>query len=1264
MDHIVKKYIGFHCTDAIIKRGTDLFLKGAVSNEIFDKEHDRVFYSVKGGSKYKVVIENPLQTNMDTTCNCPYDWSSVCKHKVAALLYLDSHKEILFANYRDSGSGKPAKTKLKAKSGAVRKFTTEYFPLGDGSQVNTNWIISKLLNSSLAGRYYNYLNLYSEEGAEIIKLERDKMVFRLLSVVGDNNASIEIEDKQGGFFIKLSSRRKCGSLTDEEAVLLNIIANLKHFDLFSLFKEKKHLEIPKNLLTSYGLDSGLHFFKYFELFINIEKGITYSQKPIIRGLIPVNGKITAPLLDAIKDISRLDSPSRISTPIMSAKKAGFVIDIFKSQGYYATEREMFDWFEITTVLGQPFKRNPDKLSGLSFYEDANRSSSGIALSNNQLEIIKLGNSIKEINRKSKNSESPALFNLLTKAFELLSGEKYVYIGSCAQHGRINKSNIQECKISDKTLDLAFHVENPKGFYKLKHYLKLEDRLIDPGDDELRSYYYFSHFNGYVHLHKSMAMCAYLTAFDAPPMMSSEHQDLFFDKLVKPLAANFSFDFNGIKGFSKETQKVKAKKKQIFLSEQDNLVVLKPMILYSNKMKSAVLSNSKLVSAKENKLVEYSEQTDYKASYKDFMLSAHPSFREQRQGDLFYLSIDQMLEDDWFIGFFEKCLQEEIEVFGIDKLSKLKYSPFRAKTSTSIKSGIDWFDIEINISFGDEVVDLKTIKAAIQARKTYVKLSDGSIGRLPEKWLEQMKRFFRNGLVEDSKIKISKLRFSIIDTLFKEINDKTVLKELYTKKKLLKNAGKISRAKVPNTIKANLRPYQKEGLSWMKFLNKLKWGGILADDMGLGKTIQVLTFLEMIKTKTSPASLIVVPTTLLFNWENEVGKFAPDMNIHFYYGQNKTVSKSKIKDNDLIITTYGLLTRSIKELKKYTFNYVILDESQAIKNPSSQRYKAACLLNAKNRLALTGTPVENGTFDLYAQMNFLNPAMLGSIKNFKEHYSNPIDKDGNKEIAAELQKIVNPFILRRTKEQVATDLPTKTEDVIYCEMEDEQRKIYDERKNAYRQSLMKNIEDEGLGKSKFLVLDALLKLRQICNSPELVNDGEYKNYPSGKLNELIKHITEKTSKHKILVFSQFVSMLGIIKAKLEDLGIQYEYLDGQCTKDQRRDSVAKFQENKDLRVFLISLKAGGTGLNLTEADYVYIFDPWWNPAVEEQAIDRCHRIGQDKKVFAYRMICKDSIEEKITLLQAKKKRIAGDLIKVDDESVLKSMKMDDIETLFG
>lgn len=431
-------------------------------------------------------------------------------------------------------------------------------------------------------------------------------------------------------------------------------------------------------------------------------------------------------------------------------------------------------------------------------------------------------------------------------------------------------------------------------------------------------------------------------------------------------------------------------------------------------------------------------------------------------------------------------------------------------------------------------------------------------------------------------------------------------------------------------------------------------------MGLGKTLQIIAFiLSQNKKHPQNTNLVVVPTSLLFNWQAEVEKFAPSLKILTHYGANRIKNTLHFAGHEIVLTTYGMLLSDIRFLKEFNFNYVFLDESQAIKNPNSERYRAARLLKSRNKVVLTGTPIENNTFDIYGQLSFAIPGLLGSKQYFRDIYSIQIDKFENTKRATDLQHKIKPFILRRTKKQVAKELPDKTEMVIYCEMGEEQRLIY----SAYEKELREYIsakDEHEIAKNSMHVLTGLTKLRQICDSPALLKDEEQFGDSSAKIEVLMEQIENKSSQHKILVFSQFVSMLDLIKEELQKRNISFEYLTGQ-TKN-RAAKVNEFQENDQVRVFLISLKAGGTGLNLTEADYVYLVDPWWNPAVENQAIDRCYRIGQKKNVIAVRLICPNTIEEKIMKLQQSKKELANDLITTDNSVFKKLSKQDLMEML--
>jgi non-specific serine/threonine protein kinase len=624
----------------------------------------------------------------------------------------------------------------------------------------------------------------------------------------------------------------------------------------------------------------------------------------------------------------------------------------------------------------------------------------------------------------------------------------------------------------------------------------------------------------------------------------------------------------------------------------------------------------------------------------------------------------VLKNNWFFLFVDAMKEMEVPVTGFDVLRNFRFNTAKPSTRIRINNGVDWFDASVDVLFGDQQVSIAEIKRALTNKQQFVQLNDGSLGILPEEWLKKYSLLFRVGEGKTDKLRLSKYHLSIIDELYDSVDETEVMIRLEEKYERLRSFNRIKEVDPPKELAHILRPYQVAGYHWLNYLSEVGWGGILADDMGLGKTVQALSFLQFYKeTHGSLKALVVCPTTLMFNWENEIKKFTPALTYVIHHGGDRARDKKIFADKDVMITTYGTLRSDIRMLVDVPFDYVVLDESQAIKNPQSKVTKAASLLQAKSRLCMSGTPLQNNTFDIYAQMNFLNPGMLGSVEFFRNEFATPIDKFGEQVQKEHLKKLLYPFILRRTKEQVAKDLPDKTETILFCEMEDEQRKIYDAYRNDYRNKILGVISEQGIDKSQLTILQGLMKLRQICDSPAIMNEPEKYPNASIKLEELGREITENISNHKALVFSQFLGMLALIKEKLVELDVPFEYFDGSTSAQDREKAIQSFQNNESVRVFLISLKAGGVGLNLTAADYVYIVDPWWNPAVEQQAIDRTHRIGQTKNIFAYRMICKDTIEDKILQLQEKKRSLARDLI-ADDSSFVKSLSREDVEYLFS
>ncbi len=620
--------------------------------------------------------------------------------------------------------------------------------------------------------------------------------------------------------------------------------------------------------------------------------------------------------------------------------------------------------------------------------------------------------------------------------------------------------------------------------------------------------------------------------------------------------------------------------------------------------------------------------------------------------------------DFLLHSIPALTQAGFEIFGEEKLKAGKINRSTPTISLNITSGLDWFDLEANVKFGEEQVSLRDVRKAMKKGERYVKLADGSIGQIPEQWLERYKRLFDMAEETETGLRVSDFHLPLVDSLLEDAELALTPADFIQRRERLRNFENIQSQAVPQGFTGELRPYQKAGLDWLYFLRQYGFGGCLADDMGLGKTIQILAFLQSLKEtgQVSPgqASLLVVPKSLLTNWQRESARFTPGLRFLEYMGNARQKDSGKFNDYDIILTTYGTMLRDIELLRSYRFHYAILDESQSIKNPLAQSAKAARLLQAEHRLVMTGTPVENNTFELWSQFAFLNPGLLGSMETFKREFATPIESRASQETADLLRRLVFPFILRRTKEQVAPELPTRTERVIYTDLEPAQRKIYTHTRDRYRAELLGMIESEGMNDARMKILEGLLRLRQICIHPRLV-EPTYRG-ESAKFEMLMETLeTLHAEGHKALIFSQFVEILKLVQVELHARKLTYTYLDGK-TQD-RQGQVDRFQNDPSVPFFLISLKAGGVGLNLTAADYVIHLDPWWNPAVEMQAADRTHRIGQDKPVFIYKFIARDTVEEKILQLQERKKILVDQLISAEG-SFFKSITAEDVKVLFS
>jgi hypothetical protein len=705
--------------------------------------------------------------------------------------------------------------------------------------------------------------------------------------------------------------------------------------------------------------------------------------------------------------------------------------------------------------------------------------------------------------------------------------------------------------------------------------------------------------------------------------------------------------------------------RLYLQEREQMFIMQPAFIYNDIEIKWGFSGSVIQPHKGVvKIVERDDSAELQFTH--MLRNLHSDMQQNARDHFFYLPGSSVLANNWFFRFTEVMKEWEVDLFGFERLKNLRINANKPETRVQVSSGIDWFDAQVEIVFGDQAVTITEVKKALAEKANFVKLNDGSIGLLPEDWINKYSLLLKMGENKGGKLRIKKYHFSVLDELLADIDEEALQRELEEKKERLSDiiSNDFSAVSPPQQLQAQLRPYQLAGFQWLVFLKEAGWGGILADDMGLGKTVQALAyFLHNKELRPEAKFLVVCPTTLMYNWENEVKKFTPTLKHFIHHGPKRTASLRAFEPYDIIITTYGTMRSDIKMFKEIEFDHIVLDESQSIKNPQSQVAKASLLLNGKNRVALSGTPIQNNTFDLYAQMNFLNPGLLGSREFFMNEFATPIDKFQEDEVKQQLKKLTYPFLLRRTKEQVAKDLPEKTETILFCEMGKEQRKIYDAYRNSYKSQILGMIEERGIERSQMHILQGLTKLRQICDSPAILNEEDKFPNHSVKQDELMREIMENVGNHKALIFSQFLGMLALIRERLEAEGIPYAYFDGSTTSTQREVAIQEFQNNEECRVFLISLKAGGIGLNLTAADYVYIVDPWWNPAVEQQAIDRTHRIGQTKNIFAYRLICKETIEEKMLQLQERKRALASELVS-DDSAFLKRLTKDDIAFLFS
>jgi superfamily II DNA or RNA helicase len=1249
LPHLIK-YVYTNGTDEVIRRGKKIHAIGYVELIEYDELFESVTFRVKDDSYttyYKVYVQKFKDAKtLSIRCSCPYNLGDICRHEAGALIQL---QELLDRNM------------LKAEE---VKYDQRH------TVVKMKFIDLKTIRLLCSPNTLAEAEKYLRDQRAKIEFAKDEVV----------KATVEIEDQVYQVVLRKNEERNFDTSSDfPDAVhplsLPKVIVFLQLLQAHGAyyFDSIRNWDKEKNkLLEAYGYTLSDDLKGKFEF--------TYKEgKPFLR-VLDTSIKRVAPLASSRPRAMEAEAATAVVTeeekvagnvPRLGVifnfnpdSFPGFAVDAVagesnEEQTAYATKVERMDLSKFINLDAfNEFDRQmvPSlrkmQASEINKYLNRNSPFSGI------WENI-IHHEEDDLPEETKKLMVEYLHPKLKKLFIELNTNPFVFFLN--GHKAFKTANLQPVGLSADVITPQFSVSADKDGYEVSCFVKINGQPVDVSRNECKSPLIFFYNNNLYLWNKpeDIALVEKFAGRQSQAIPKSEWAAQLKD-FVLPLTKDYQVDFDG--GLIREVRDGDPEKK-LLLQEKGDYLVFQPLFSYKG-FETRPGGKDEIVVPDGERVLIVHRNKEAELQFFRKLESLHSAFIHPEGSHSLALKGADVLKNNWFFLFVDAMEEMKIPVFGFDALKNFRFNTAKPQTKIHISSNTDWFDARVDIVFGDQKVTIADVKKALGNRQQFVPLHDGTLGVLPEEWIKKYSLLFRVGEGKSNQLRLSKYHMSVIDELYDNRNEEELIIRLEEKYEQLREFNRIREVDPPAHLNPILRPYQVHGFHWLNYLQEVNWGGILADDMGLGKTVQALSFLQHFRDVNGRLSaLVVCPTTLMFNWENEIRKFTPDLTYHIHHGGDRTRNKEALSQFNVIITTYGTLRSDIKLLLEMPFDYAVLDESQAIKNPSSKVTKAACLLQAKHRLCMSGTPLQNNTFDIFAQMNFLNPGMLGSLEFFRQEFAVPIDKFGEQDRKEHLRKLLYPFILRRTKEQVAKDLPDKTETILFCEMEDEQRKVYEAYRNDYRDKIMGTIETQGIQRSQLTILQGLMKLRQICDSPAILNETDkYPNH-SIKLDELAREITENIGDHKALIFSQFLGMLALIRERLKELEVKYEYFDGSTSAIERERAIQSFQNDDSCRVFLISLKAGGVGLNLTAADYVYIVDPWWNPAVEQQAIDRTHRIGQTKNIFAYRMICKDTIEDKILQLQEKKRVLAKDLI-ADDDGFVKSLTRADVEYLFS
>ncbi len=1254
LPHLIK-YVYTNGTDEVIRRGKKIHAIGYVELIEYDELFESVTFRVKDDSYstyYKVYVQKFKDAKtLSIRCSCPYNLGDICRHEAGALIQL---QELLDRNM------------LKAEQIHYDQRHTV---------VKMKFIDLKSIRLLCSPETLSEAETYLRTQKAKIEYAKDEVV----------KASVEMDGQVYQVVLRKNEERNFDTSSDyvdtaHPLCLPKVILFLQllHAHGAYYFESIRNWDKEKNkLLEAYGYSLSDDLKGKFEF--------TYKEgKPFLR-VLDISIKRVAPLASSRPRLVEAEIPADVISEeekaIGNAQRLGVVFN-FNQDGFpgfamdaiagesneeqsaYAGKVEKMDLAKF--INADPFTEfdrqlipSLRKMQGQEINKYLNRNSPFSGIWENIIHHEE-----DDLPEETKKLMVEYLHPKLRKLFVELNANPFVFYLN--GHKAFKTANLQPVGLSADPISPLFSVaagkdSAGKDSFELSCYVKINGQPVDISRNECKSPVVFF-YNNNLYLWNKPEDIALVEKFTGKDKWSIPGEDWAarLKDFVLPLTREYQVDFDP--ELVREVRDGDPERK-LLLQEKGDYLVFQPLFSYKG-FETRPGGKDEIIVPDGDRVLIVHRNKEAELQFFRKLESLHSQFIHPEGSHSLALKGTDVLKNNWFFLFVDAMEEMKVPVFGFEALKNFRFNTAKPQTKIHISSNTDWFDARVDIVFGDQKVTIADVKKALGNRQQFVPLHDGTLGVLPEEWIKKYSLLFRVGEGKSNQLRLSKYHMSVIDELYEGRNEEELVIKLEEKYEQLREFNRIREIPPPAHLESILRPYQVHGFHWLNYLQEVNWGGILADDMGLGKTIQALSYLQHFRDAHGRLSaLVVCPTTLMFNWENEIRKFTPDLTYHIHHGGDRTRSKEVLAGYNVIITTYGTLRSDIKLLIELPFDYAVLDESQAIKNPSSKVTKAACLLQAKHRLCMSGTPLQNNTFDIFAQMNFLNPGMLGSLEFFRQEFAVPIDKFGEQDRKEHLRKLLYPFILRRTKEQVAKDLPEKTETILFCEMEDEQRKVYEAYRNDYRDKILGTIETQGIQRSQLTILQGLMKLRQICDSPAILNETDrYPNH-SIKIDELAREITENIGDHKALIFSQFLGMLALIREKLKELDVKYEYFDGSTSAIERERAIQSFQNDETCRVFLISLKAGGVGLNLTAADYVYIVDPWWNPAVEQQAIDRTHRIGQTKNIFAYRMICKDTIEDKILQLQEKKRILAKDLI-ADDDGFVKSLTRADVEYLFS